>query len=317
MRASILSLGEAVIDFIPAATEGEGGYRPCLGGSPYNVARALGRLDIPAEFGLALSTDMFGDQFMEGLAQSQVGTRFLERLDAPSTLGFVSLDRTEPAYAFYDTGAADRICTGIPDDDALAPVGLLHFGSIALAREPAASAYETLFLREAGGRRLVSIDPNIRASHIRDETAYRARLDSLLSQADIIKISGADLEWLKPGVSHDSAAAAWLQGRARFVVITQGKDGVSGWSRVARGHADAIPTEVVDTVGAGDSFTAGFLAGLHDRDLLSPETLGDPSGDAIASVLSCGQMVASATCARRGANAPWRKELPGFGSLRF
>ncbi|NVN04913.1 carbohydrate kinase [Asaia spathodeae] len=313
MTHSVLCLGEAVIDFIPVQAEGGAAYRPCLGGSSYNVARALGRLGVPTEYGCAVSTDLFGDQFVAGLKESRVGQRFLQRLEAPSTLGFVSLDQAEPVYAFYDEGAADRICEAMPSDLALAGVGALHFGSIALIREPTASAYETLFLREAGGTRLVSFDPNIRASLVRDEAGYRARIDSLLRAADIIKISGADLDWLFPEISREAAAADWLRHRARVVVITHGKDGVSGWSRVSHAHAKAIPTEVVDTVGAGDSFMAGFLAGLHEENLLTPETLGHPSADALHQALAFGQKVASATCARRGADSPWREQVQSDG----
>ncbi|WP_035447871.1 carbohydrate kinase family protein [Asaia prunellae] len=311
MTDSVLCLGEAVIDFIPVQAEGGGAYRPCLGGSSYNVARALGRLGVPTEYGCAVSNDLFGDQFVAGLTESRVGQRFLQRLNAPSTLGFVSLDQAEPAYAFYDEGAADRIVETIPSDQALAGVGTLHFGSIALIREPTASAYERLFLRETGGSRLVSFDPNIRASLVRDEVGYRARIDRLLRAADIIKISGADLDWLFPGLAHGDAATLWLQHRARVVVITHGKDGVSGWSRVSHAHADAIPTQVVDTVGAGDSFMAGLLAGLHENGLLTPEALGHPSHKALHDALAFGQKVASTTCARRGADSPWRSEIVG------
>lgn len=309
MGGSILCLGEAVIDFIPVRAEGGAAYRPCLGGSSYNVARALGRLGVPTEYGFAVSTDLFGDQFVEGLAQSRVGRHFLTRIDAPSTLGFVSLDQAERAYAFFDQGAADRICCDMPSVGALAGIDTLHFGSIALIREPAATAYETLFLREAGGRRLISFDPNIRASHVKDAPAYRARLERLLSRADIIKISGADLDWLHPGLAHDEAARNWLAHGAKLVVITHGKAGVSGWSQGSHAHAAALSVEVIDTVGAGDSFMAGLLAGLHERDCLERETLLRLNSQALHEVLAYGQRVASQTCTRRGADSPWREEL--------
>jgi len=309
MGGSILCLGEAVIDFIPVRAEGGAAYRPCLGGSPYNVARALGRLDVSTEYGCAVSTDLFGDQFVEGLTQSRVGQRFLQRIDAPSTLGFVSLEQAEPAYAFFDQGAADRICRDMPSGSALAGVGTLHFGSIALIREPAASAYETLFLREAHGPRLISFDPNIRASHVRDEAAYRARLERLLHNADIIKISRADLDWLLPGHAHEEAARNWLGHGAKLVVITHGKAGVSGWTQDSYAHAEALSVEVVDTVGAGDSFMAGLLAGLHEGGCLTRETLISLSPQILHEALAYGQCVASQTCTRRGADSPWREEI--------
>ncbi|WP_162993370.1 carbohydrate kinase [Asaia bogorensis] len=312
MSGSVLCLGEALIDFIPVdlpdGLSGKGGaYRPCPGGSSYNVARALGRLGVKTWFGRAVSTDLFGDQLVAALEQSRVRLDFLQRLDAPSTLGFVNLDQAEPAYAFFDEGAADRLCETMPDSADLSCVGTLHFGSIALIREPAASAYEALFMREAGGARLISFDPNIRASLVRDEQGYRTRMQRLLHYADIIKISGADLDWLYPGIAHEDAARDWLGHRARLVAITHGKEGVSGWTPTAQAHASAIPTNVVDTVGAGDSFMAGLLAGLSDTGFLAPEALEALDGTALHTALAYGQTIASATCARRGADSPWRE----------
>ncbi|MCQ8241151.1 carbohydrate kinase family protein [Rhizosaccharibacter radicis] len=310
MTGSILCCGEALIDFIPVDTADHGrAYSPCPGGSLYNVARALGRLRVPTHLACGMSTDFFGDQLLAGLRQSEVGTGFVQRLEAPTTLGFVTLDRAEPAYAFFDQGAAERIWQAVPEPDALEGVDALHFGSISLVREPAGSAYEAFFLRESGGRRVISFDPNIRESLVTNEDSFRARLDRLLARADIIKISGADLEWLMPGAAHDDVAARWLADGARLVVITQGANGVTGWTGRTRAHAMPIPTRVVDTVGAGDSFMAGLLAGLHENGLLRHEALAALDEAALHHALAVGQNTASITCSRRGADSPWREEL--------
>ena len=311
MTGAILCCGCGLIDMIPVdAADGGRAYRPFGGGSLCNVARALGRLGLPAEFAGGLSSDFFGDELVAGLVASGVGTRFVQRLDAPTTLGFVSLDRDEPSYAFYDIGAADRIWTDPPLPAALDGVGALHFGDIALIREPAAAAFERLFDQEAAGRRVVSLDPNIRPSLVHDEPAYRARLDRMLARADLIKISAADLEWLRPGMSHDDVAAAWRGNGASVVVITRGADGVVGWCGGARVEAPSIPTAIVDTVGAGDSFMAGLLASLHARGALTRDALASLSDATLQAALDLGQRVASMTCARRGADPPWRHELP-------
>jgi len=307
----ILSCGEALIDFIPVDLAAGGhGYRPCPGGSPYNVARALGRLGVPTGFLSAISRDFFGDQLVEGLRESKVLTEFVQRLDRPSTLGFVSLDRAEASYAFYDAAAANRSWSGTPGAAQLEPVAALHFGSISLLREPAASAYEALFLREAGGRRAVSFDPNIRRDLITDEAAYRARLGRLLASADIVKVSSQDLDWMMPGVAPDAVAASCFTGRAALVVITHGAEGVTGWTRRSRVEEPCVPTEVVDTVGAGDSFMAGLLANLHGAGVLSPTDLPQLSEAALRNALVAGQHVASMTFRRQGADAPWRDQLP-------
>ncbi|MBB3949963.1 carbohydrate kinase family protein [Aureimonas jatrophae] len=310
MTKTILCCGEALIDFVPVALREEGaGYRPCPGGSPYNVARALGRLDVPTGFLGGISADFFGETLVEGLRESGVDTRWVERRRAPSTLGFVSLDTAEPDYAFYDAQAADRAWTNVPDETALRDVGCLHFGSISLIREPAAAAYETLLHREARGARLVTFDPNIRPSLVVDEAAYRDRMARILARADIVKISAADLDWLHPGLAPDAVAERWLGQGAALVAVTFGERGVAGFARGRRLSIDAIPTTVVDTVGAGDSFMAGLLAGLHDQGLLDRAGLDGADESALAAALTLGQRVASATCKRRGADAPRRAVL--------
>lgn len=310
MTKTILCCGEALIDFVPVALREEGsGYRPCPGGSPYNVARALGRLDVPTGFLGGISRDFFGDLLVEGLEESGVATRWVERRAAPSTLGFVSLDAAEPQYAFFDADAADRAWTGLPDERALEGVGCLHFGSISLIREPAAGAYETLLLREAGGGRLVTVDPNIRPSLVADERAYRERIERILAVADIVKISAADLEWLHPGLDPADAAERWLAQRAALVAVTSGERGAVGYVRGGRLAVDTVPARVVDTVGAGDSFMAGLLAGLHDQDLLDRARLEAADEAALRAALHLAQRAASATCERRGADAPRRSAL--------
>ncbi|WP_062013473.1 carbohydrate kinase [Aureimonas sp. AU4] len=310
MTSTILCCGEALIDFVPVALREEGsGYRPCPGGSPYNVARALGRLDVPTGFLGGISRDFFGDMLVEGLEESGVATRWVERRRAPSTLGFVSLDADEPAYAFYDAEAADRAWTSLPDEAALEGVGCLHFGSISLIREPAAGAYEALLQREARGKRLVTFDPNVRPSLVADEALYRERMARILALADIVKISAADLDWLHPGLDPAAAAERWLGQGAALVAVTFGERGVVGYTRGRRLAIDAIPAGVVDTVGAGDSFMAGLLAGLHDGGLLKRASLESAGEAALARALALGQRVASATCERRGADAPRRAAL--------
>lgn len=310
MTSSILCCGEALIDFVPvASSEGGMSYRPCPGGSVYNVARALGRLDVPTRFLGGISQDFFGDMLVAGLTESGVGIDLVDRSPAPSTFGFVSLDSDEPAYAFYDIEAAERSWTRLPDAADLPGVDCLHFGSISLVREPAASAYETLLHREAEAGRLISFDPNIRPTLVRDPAAYRGRIERILAVADIVKISAADLDWLHPGLDPSEAADRWLARGASLVAITFGERGVLGRTRAHSTMVDAVPARVVDTVGAGDSFMAGLLAGLGDRDRLERARLATLTASDLDAALGFGQRVASATCERRGADAPRRASL--------
>ncbi|MCE8472689.1 PfkB family carbohydrate kinase, partial [Rhodovulum sulfidophilum] len=134
--------------------------------------------------------------------------------------------------------------------------------------------YETLFLREAG-RRVTMLDPNIRPGFIADEPAYRARIARMIAAADIVKVSDEDLHWLEgPGEPCDLARG--LLGRGpRLVLLTRGAAGAHALSHTAERFMPAPAVQAVDTVGAGDSFNAGILAGLAKAGALERTTLAE------------------------------------------
>ncbi|WP_029010191.1 carbohydrate kinase family protein [Azospirillum halopraeferens] len=305
----ILSCGEALIDFLPAPTGGAAGYVPHPGGSPFNVAVGIARLGAPAGFLGGVSTDFFGDLLVGALARDGVDRRFVVRSGAPTTLAFVSLpDGGEPRYAFYGTGAADRAleAAALPAD--LGPVRAIHTGSFSLAVEPVGTALGTLLARERG-RRFLSLDPNVRPAIIGDRDAFRRRLDGLLGLVDLVKVSGADLDWLDPGLPPEAVAERWLGLGPHLVVVTGGAGGARAYRRGGSLAVAADPVTVVDTVGAGDAFMAGLLAGLHERGGLGSGTLGAMPDAELAAVLRFANRVAALTCARPGADPPRRDEV--------
>jgi fructokinase len=305
----IVSCGEALVDFLPGTDrDGRPAYRPANGGSLYNVAIGLGRLGIPAGFLGGISTDFFGDALVRGLEASGVSTRYVARLDRPTTLAFVSLGGDEPQYAFYDAESADRHWSPEANPPLGDDVGALHFGSISLLREPAADRFAELMASQKGGR-FLSLDLNVRPGMIDDPGAYRRRLEPLIAAADLVKASTADLDWFEPGRPVDDVAEQWLAGGSGLVVITRGAEGASAFGHAARVDRPARPIRVVDTVGAGDSFMAGLLAALEDEGRLSP---GVPSRLAEAELdraLDFAMRVAALTCGRAGADPPRREEL--------
>ncbi|MGD0472774.1 MAG: carbohydrate kinase [Candidatus Velthaea sp.] len=305
----IVSCGEALIDFVPArTTTGEGCYVPRAGGSPFNVAVTVGRLAHPAGFLGSVSSDFFGSQLLAALHKSKVDTRYVSRLERPSTLAFVSLASVEPEYTFYNSAAADRYWE--PTTDITRDVSILHFGSLSLIEEPAADRFAELMAREKG-RRILSLDPNIRPTVVRNkEAAYRARLSAMLGLADVIKISGADLEWLDPLHAPAEIAAAWIAGGASIVVITAGADGSTAFARDGRTiRRPAVPITLVDTVGAGDSFMGSFLVGLDAAGAAEPADLARLDDAAIERALGFAAQVSAITCSRAGADPPWSDEV--------
>lgn len=299
----ILSCGEALIDMLPRETAtGEPAFAPYPGGAVFNTAVALGRLGTASGFLSGISTDLFGEMLTASLAASQVDFTLARRSDRPTTLAFVTLVDGQARYAFYDENTAGRMLT--PEDlPALPPeVDALFFGGISLVAEPCGSAYEALMLREAANR-TVMIDPNIRPGFIRDEAAYRARIGRMLAAADIVKLSDEDLDWL------GESPEAILAGGAKLVCITEGAKGVTAHWAGGPSFVAARRVEVVDTVGAGDTFNAGLLAGLSREGVLSKSGLTALTEERLLPALELGVRAAAVTVSRAGANPPWDREL--------
>ncbi|MBF9035608.1 carbohydrate kinase [Rhodobacterales bacterium HKCCE2091] len=305
----ILCAGEALIDMLPRKTEGgEAAFAPYAGGAVFNTAVALARLGVKTGMFTGLSTDLFGEQLSRVYDLNGVDRSFAVTSDRPTTLAFVTLTDGHAKYAFYDENTAGRMLT--PDDlpGDLTDVHALFLGGISLAVEPCAMAYEALATREAKSR-AVMIDPNIRPGFIRDETRYRARIDAMLAAADIVKLSDEDLHWLMGGGPIDDLARAMLDRGPRLVCITEGAKGVTGYMADRTVTVAAERVEVVDTVGAGDTFNAGLLASLDDAGLLSKQGVSAISDDTLRAALTLGAKAAAVTVSRAGANPPRREEL--------
>ncbi|KUF12473.1 carbohydrate kinase family protein [Pseudoponticoccus marisrubri] len=298
----ILCCGEALIDMLPRKTEaGESAFAPHAGGAVFNTAIALGRLGAPAGYFGGLSTDLFG-QILEGsLRDSRVDHSLCPRSDRPTTLAFVTLTDGQARYAFYDENTAGRLLSESDLPGADAQIDALFFGGISLVGEPAADSYAALCAR--AGDRPVMIDPNIRPGFIRDEAAYRARLQTMLGRADIVKISDEDLDWL------GSDPAELIAGGTRVLLLTRGAEGVTVLTADGNLDVPARKVAVVDTVGAGDTFNAGFLAGLHRDGLLDRGALQGITAEACAPAAELGTRAAAITVSRAGANPPWDTEL--------
>ena len=307
----LICCGEALIDMIPTATEtGKEGFVPHDGGAIFNTAIALGRLGRECAMVSGISTDLFGVQLAHGLEASGVKTDLLMRSDLPTTLAFVTLVEGKASYLFYDENSAGRMIREEDLPDLPEETEALYFGGISLASEPGADTYAALCAREAA-KRVIMIDPNIRPGFIQDEDRFRARLDAMLAQADIVKISDEDLEWLAPErATLDEKAFALLAKGARIVVLTRGSEGASAYFGDSQSlHVPARRADVTDTVGAGDTFNAGVLCALSEAGLLTKQGLAEIEADALFEALDFGAKVAAVTVSRAGANPPWKHEL--------
>lgn len=307
----ILCCGEALIDMIPAPTvTGSMGFVPHTGGAIFNTAIALGRLGIATGMLTGLSTDMFGQQLALALNASQVDTSPIITSNRPTTLAFVQLVDGQATYTFFDENSAGRMLKPEDMPDLHADVSALYLGGISLACEPGADAYIAL-LKKEGSRRPVMIDPNIRPGFIDDVAAYRSRLETAMALADIIKVSDDDLAWLFAEPSTlKSKASALLEMGPGAVIVTCGGEGAIGYLRTGTEvHVSATRAEVVDTVGAGDTFNAGVLADLYRNGNLTKAGISNMSADTLQRAIRFGTKVAGITVSRAGANPPWRSEV--------
>ncbi|GAA4893206.1 carbohydrate kinase [Streptomyces coeruleoprunus] len=303
-------LGECVADaFTPYRhTPGELALRVLPGGGPANTAVALARLGTRTRFHARLSHDVFGRLFRSHLEASGVDLTGTVAAAEPSTLAVAELDEQgRAAYSFHAEGTADWQWTRAELAAAdLAGSACLHTGSLALVREPGASAVEE-FLAGAAAHATVSLDPNVRPLLVGPEV-YRERLPRWCVLADILRLSEEDLESLLPGTSAERACDRWHAAGVRLVVVTLGARGALASLDGERIAVPAPPARVVDTVGAGDSFTAGLLHHLASRGLLGGR-LTRLGPDDVAEACAFGVDVAALTCSVAGPNPPWAHQL--------
>ncbi|WP_371582360.1 carbohydrate kinase [Streptomyces sp. NBC_01314] len=276
----ITVLGECVADAFtqPADAANELALRVLPGGGPANTAVALARMGTPARFLARLSNDVFGRLFRAHLEASGVDLSNAVAAGEPSTLAVAELDAAgQAAFSFHAQNTADWQWT--PGELArvdLSETACLHTGSLALIREPGGAVVEE-FPAAAAPQTTISIDPNVRPLLVRPEV-YRARLARWCVLADILRLSEDDLELLLTGTPPEQACDTWHAAGVRLVVITLGGDGAMASLDGERLRVPAVTTQVVDTVGAGDS-RKGALEGLQKGARNAPPT-GRPSGAA-------------------------------------
>lgn len=304
----ILCAGEALIDMLPReSTSGEACFAPYPGGAVFNTAIALGRLGVATRFFCPLSDDLFGIRLRMALEASGVDHSLCPAVARPCTLAFVTLQDGQARYAFYDRETALRAMTrddlpALPDD-----VRVVFMGGISLVGGSCADAFEALASQAQD--RILMLDPNIRPGFITDQAAYRARLARLIARADIVKLSDEDLYWLMgTGDTAELAQALRAEG-PQIVIITEGAAGARAFHASGVAHAPAKPVGVVDTVGAGDTFNAGFLAGLLRCVAPDRGELGNIASRALEQALALGARAAAVTVSRAGANPPWQHEI--------
>jgi fructokinase len=307
---AVLVCGEALVDLFNAAPD-----RPVPGGSPFNVAIGLGRLGFPAAFLGGISTDDHGALLIRRLTDAGVDTRYALQTDRPTPVARVSTDEAgHPRYDFHVDRTADTALT----PDALpstlpASIEAIALGSYPIAVPPMADALAALAARE-GAHRVVSIDANVRPALAGDLAAWRRRFAALVAHATIVKASDEDLlTAFGPDCHVPTLAQRWMEAGVSLVIVTLGAAGATAFFGSNSTTAPGQAVQVVDTVGAGDSFHAALLSRLHRRGLLSREALGRLAVADLDDALRYAIAAASITCSRSGADPPHRADMVAAG----
>jgi fructokinase len=305
-----LVCGEALWDLF-ACESAEGlTFDAKIGGSPFNVAVGLARFRQKSALLTGISGDAMGRRLAAALAREQVETKYLVETNQPTTLSLVDVGANgAPAYAFYGHDAADRAVR--PSDlPALGPdVWGIHAGSYSLVVEPVGSSLLSLFQQEAG-RRLITLDPNVRLNVEPDTALWRERIGRFAACADLIKVSDEDLDLIFPGATAAEIAGRWLDAGTGLVIITRGESGAEAFMPGKHLPVAAHQIDLADTVGAGDTFQAATITGLSELGIWSRQTLDAMTEDTLGTLLGFAAKAAAITCSRRGADLPHRFELP-------
>ena len=304
-RAGVTVIGEAIVDLLPAGPPRT--FQAVPGGSPYNVAIGLARLGHHATLMARLADTVFGRILRDHAQAEGIDLRAAPSAAEPSTLAVVSLDaQARASYDFYLDGTADWQWTTEETGRAPAETAVLHLGSIASWTPPGDARILELAQRMHGpGDVLVTYDPNVRPGLLIDHRHGQRVVERAIRLAHLVRASTDDVAWLYPDRTRDEVARHWLQLGATVVVITSSADGADaytaqGWSA----RRPALDVEVVDTVGAGDSFTAGLIGSLLGRGQHAPADLARCTADELSDVLDDAILVASLNCERRGNDPP-------------
>lgn len=288
-EASFLVAGESLVDLI--APVGGWRFEAAPGGSPLNVAVGLAAAGHRVRLATELGDDLFGGLIRTHLAGYGVDPGDLVGTAAPTNLAFARLDRT--GGAAYDF----RLGWGWSGRASLAGVDCLHIGSLGAVVEPGAAAVRRTVADARRAGIPVSYDPNVRPALLDGSAA--ARIEELVAAADLVKVSEDDLAWLYPDLPAREAAARWARRGPRLVVLTRGAEGAIALHVGGAIEYAAPAVSVVDTVGAGDAFTAGLLSALARAGALLSLT-----GTAVEDAVRHAVTVAAVACTHRGAAPP-------------
>ncbi len=257
----IFSLGEALIDLIPL-DDSNTTFQKNPGGAPANVAVGLARLGADSYFLGAVGDDSMGHFLKDTLHHYGVKTDHIV-LDATNKTGLVLVTNAkngERSFEFINTYRADMSFHEQDVPDALAEADLLHIGSISLISGDAVAATRRAIALAKEHQVPISYDPNLRESLWSNLDVARTTIQSVLPDAQIVKLAEEELTFLTGQTNLDEGAAELLaEYPIQLLAVTRGSEGSLLYTNRAMAEINAISVDAVDTTGAGDAFMSGLL----------------------------------------------------------
>lgn len=270
-----------------------------------NVAVALGRLGHTSHLLTHIGDDQRGQAIRAHVTDSHVQLTTGSITGAPTSTAEAQLDASGAATYTFDL-TWDPAATGLPEQ-----VHAVHTSSIAAVLDPGAATVAQVLDRYRD-HATISYDPNARPTLMGDAAAARERIEAIIVRADVVKTSDEDVAWLYGTDDVEDVVSSWRALGPGITVLTRGADGAVSFTDSGRVQVAPVQVEVADTVGAGDTFSAGILDALADKRLLGAgnrEALAALPSDDVAAVLRRAARLAAVTVSRSGANPPWSHEL--------
>ncbi|AJY75582.1 PfkB family carbohydrate kinase [Paenibacillus beijingensis] len=304
--ATVYTIGEALIDFIPAekgvALKDVSGFEKQAGGAPMNVACAVTKLGGKSAFIGKLGVDAFGDHLLETMGEIGVDTSLVVRTkEANTALAFVSLQADgNRQFSFYRNPSADMLLSEDEIDARLFSTGdILHYCSVDLIEAPVKYAHRKAIAAASAAGCVVSFDPNVRLPLWSDEEECRRTILEFLPLSDIVKISDEELAFITGIEDEAEAIQSLFTGRVGHVIYTKGSKGAVWYTREFSAEAPGLRVEAIDTTGAGDAFIGSLLFQVHRAG--GAEGLASLTEQSALEFLSFANAAAAITTTRRGA----------------
>lgn len=278
-----------------------------------NTAKALAQLGLPTQFLGRISKDNFGQNLLTELASYDVGVKHVVAAPEPTSLAAVEVDGSGAAsYSFYlnETSNFNWQLNELPTDVSMYQA--IHIGTLALVMPPG-DAVLFDWLKNLQNAPIVMIDLNVRPSVISDKTHYSEKLAPWIAQANILKVSKDDLDFLYPNQGWQDVAHQLLATfKLSLIAVTLGSGGAALVTPKIIVFENAPAVQVIDTVGAGDTFSAGLLFKLYEYGALDHQTLEILRNEDLQASLHFAVNAAALSCTKTGAVPPTRAEVEAF-----